>query len=297
MTVIVTGSSGLLGSALIRSLRGDGQTVITLVRRPPRGAGESFWNPEKGLLDTDVLQEADAVVHLAGAGIGGKRWTPDRKRLILRSRVDGTRTIARALAHMRHKPRVFLSASAVGYYGDTRDRVVDESSPPGTGFLADVVRAWESETEPAEDAGIRTVRLRTGMVLSGKGGALGPILPIFRLGLGAPLGSGRQFWPWIAIDDWVGAVRHMLDDPEARGPVNLTAPNPVTNAEFTRTLGKVLGKPTLPLAVPGFALRLGLGEFASEGVLIGPRAVPKRLLAMNYTFRYTDLRRALAAVL
>ncbi|GII90152.1 TIGR01777 family oxidoreductase [Sinosporangium siamense] len=297
MTVIVTGSSGLLGSALVRSLRDDGRRVLSLVRREPAGPDEASWNPATGELDPAVLEGAEAVVHLAGAGIGDKRWTPEHKREIRRSRVEGTRTIARTLAGLSARPPVFVSASAVGYYGDTRDRIVDETSPPGTGFLAEVVRAWEEETVPAEEAGIRTVRLRTGLVLSGKGGALAPILPIFKLGLGAPLGSGRQYWPWISIVDWVGAVRHVLDHGDVAGPVNLTAPEPVTNAEFTKALGKALGRPTLPLPVPGFALRLGLGEFAEEGVLIGTRAVPKRLITANYTFRHTDLGDALADVL
>lgn len=298
MAIIVTGSSGLLGSALVKALRADDTRVVRLVRRAPQGVDEAFWNPGKGLIDPAALQGARAVVHLAGAGIGDRRWNDDVKRELVRSRVEGTRTLVKALTELPDRPPTLLSASAIGYYGDTGDREVDETAPPGEGFLSrEVVVPWEAETVPAEEAGIRVARLRTGLVLSGAGGMLAKILPIFKLGLGAPLGSGEQYWSWISIDDWVHAVLHILDDPEISGPVNLTAPQPVTNAEFTRTLGKALHRPTMPLAVPGFALRTAIGGFAEEGVLTGQRVLPRRLLESGYTFRHTRLSEALAAVL
>ncbi|GIH81154.1 epimerase [Planobispora longispora] len=293
----MTGSSGLLGTALTKALRADGARVVRLVRRAPQGADESFWNPAEGLVDPAALEGAEAVVHLAGAGIGDRRWDGPRKRELLSSRVEGTRTLATALAGLSAKPPVLLSASAIGYYGDTGDRAVDESGPSGEGFLAGLVRAWEAETEHAARAGIRTALLRTGLVLSRDGGMLPRISPIFKLGLGAPLGSGRQYWSWISMDDWVHAVRHILKNQEIEGPVNLTAPEPVTNAEFTAALGRALRRPTMPLPVPGFALRAALGEFAQEGVLIGQRVTPRRLLDTGYSFRHIHLNEALAAVL
>ncbi|MGV9775334.1 TIGR01777 family oxidoreductase [Streptosporangium sp. NPDC003464] len=298
MTIIVTGSSGLLGSALVRALRADGVRVVRLVRRAPQGADESFWNPAKGLIDPAALEGAEAVVHLAGAGIGDRRWSDNVKREVVRSRVEGTRTLVTALGGLAARPPTLLSGSAIGFYGDTGDREVDETAPPGSGFLAqEVVVPWEAETAPAREAGVRVALLRTGLVLSGDGGMLARILPIFKLGLGAPLGSGGQYWSWISIDDWVGAVRHVLKDPEISGPVNLTAPEPVTNAEFTRALGEAVHRPTMPLAVPGFLLRTALGEFAGEGVLTGQRVIPRRLLEAGHAFRHTGLNEALAAVI
>ncbi|MFG1751249.1 TIGR01777 family oxidoreductase [Streptosporangium sandarakinum] len=297
MTIIVTGSSGLLGSALVRSLRADGTRVVRLVRRAPQGPDEAFWDPAEGTLDPAVLEGARAVVHLAGAGIGDRRWNEEYKREIVRSRVEGTATVARALAELPAGPAL-LSASATGFYGDTGDREVDETSPAGSGFLArDVVVPWEAATRPAAEAGVRVALLRTGLVLSRDGGLLTRILPLFRAGTGAPLGSGRQYMSWISLDDWVGAVRYILNDPEMSGPVNLTAPEPVTNERFTRALGRAVHRPTMPVAVPGFMLRAVLGEFAEEGVLIGQRVLPRRLLEAGYSFRHIRLDDALAAVL
>ncbi|MFF0306072.1 TIGR01777 family oxidoreductase [Streptosporangium sp. NPDC004379] len=297
MTIIVTGSSGLLGSALVRSLRADGTRVVALVRRAPRGPDEAFWDPAGGTLDPAVLEGARAVVHLAGAGIGDRRWNEEYKREIVRSRVEGTATVARALAELPAAPAL-LSASATGFYGDTGDREVDETSPAGSGFLArDVVVPWEAATRPAAEAGVRVALLRTGLVLSRDGGLLARILPLFRSGMGAPLGSGRQYMSWISLDDWVGAVRRVLDDPGMSGPVNLTAPEPVTNERFTRELGQAVHRPTMPVAVPGFMLRAVLGEFAEEGVLIGQRVLPRRLLEAGHAFRHIRLDDALAAVL
>ncbi|GHH62960.1 epimerase [Streptosporangium violaceochromogenes] len=299
MTIIVTGSSGLLGSALTGALRADGVRTVSLVRRKPRGPDESFWDPAKGILDPAALAGATAVVHLAGAGIGDRRWNDEVRRELVRSRVEGTATLVRALTGLgRDRPEALLSGSAIGFYGDTGDREVDETSPPGEGFLArEVVVPWEAETVPAEEAGMRVARLRTGLVLSAGGGMLARILPVFKLGLGAPLGSGRQYWSWIAIDDWVSAVRRVLDDPGLSGPVNLTAPEPVTNAEFTRALGRALSRPVMPVAVPAFALRTALGEFAREGVLTGQRVIPRRLLEAGHTFRHIRLGDALTALL
>ncbi len=298
MKITVTGSSGLLGSALVKALRDDGARVVRLVRRVPKGDDEAFWNPAKGVVDREALEGAEAVIHLAGAGIGDRRWSEEHKREVVASRVEGTRTLAGALAGLAAKPAVLLSGSAIGFYGDTGDVAVDETAPAGSGFLAqDVVVPWEAETAPAEEAGIRVVTLRTGLVLSGRGGMLSQILPLFKVGLGAPLGSGRQYWSWISIDDWVLAVQHILKNPEISGPVNLTAPEPVTNAEFTKALGAALHRPTMPLPVPGFVLRTVLGEFAEEGVLTGQRVLPRRLLDSGYAFRHTRLNEALAAVL
>ncbi|MEV7014121.1 TIGR01777 family oxidoreductase [Streptosporangium sp. NPDC051022] len=298
MATIVTGSSGLLGTALVKALRADDTRVVCLVRREPRGPDEAFWDPARGILDPAAVAGAEAVVHLAGASIGDRRWTDDVKREVVRSRVEGTRTLVRALTQASERPAALLSGSAIGFYGDTGDREVDESFPPGEGFLArEVVVPWEAETEPAAEAGVRVALLRTGLVLSKEGGMLARILPVFKLGLGAPLGSGGQYWSWISIDDWVEAVRHVLRDPGLSGPVNLTAPEPVTNAEFTRTLARAVSRSAMPLAVPGFVLRTALGEFAREGVLTGQRVLPRRLIEAGHTFRHMRLGDALAAVL
>ncbi|MFC4591148.1 TIGR01777 family oxidoreductase [Sphaerisporangium corydalis] len=308
MAVVVTGSSGLLGSALVRALRDQGRSVVRLVRRTPAEPDEAFWDPHEGVLDPAALEGCEAVVHLAGAGIADKRWTDERRRELLGSRVDGTRTLATAIAGLRDKPAVLLSGSAVGIYGDTGEHPVEESwepparrgregTPPHGQWLADLATAWEAETAPAEKAGVRVVRMRTGHVLSREGGFLGKMLPVFRLGIGAPLGSGRQYTSWISLPDWLGAVTHLLAEPEVAGPVNLTAPTPVTNAEFTRSLGHALRRPTMPLSVPGFALRAGVGDLADEGLLIGQRVLPRRLLEMGYRFRHPRLDEALAAIL
>ncbi|GLW10576.1 epimerase [Microtetraspora sp. NBRC 13810] len=300
MTIIVTGASGLLGSALVKALGTDGRRVVRLVRRAPRGADESSWDPRGGELDPAVLEGAEAVVHLAGASIGDRRWTATYKNELVRSRVEGTRLLAATLAGLDRPPGMLLSASGIHFYGDTGDRVVDESAAKGTGFLSDMVERWEGETEPAARAGLRVTHLRTSMVLSTEGGPLGRMLPIFRTGLGAPLGSGRQYWSWISIDDWVGAVHHILDNPhetEFTGAVNLTSPTPVTNSEFTTTLGRAIRRPVMPLAVPRVTLRVALGEFADEGILTGPRAIPHKLEETGYRFRHNGLEAALAALL
>ncbi|WP_147942240.1 TIGR01777 family oxidoreductase [Microbispora sp. CSR-4] len=296
MTTVVTGSSGLLGTALVSALRADGHQVRRLVRRAPAGPDECFWDPEGDVLDPAALEGADAVVHLAGAGIGERRWTEAYKRELVGSRVSGTHVLATAMARAERGPRVLLSSSAIGFYGDTGDRAVDESAPAGTGFLADLARAWEAATAPAEEAGVRVTLLRSGMVLSGRGGALARMLPIFKMGAGAVLGSGRQYTSWISLPDWVDAVRFLLAH-DLTGPVNLTAPEPVTNAEYTAALARALRRPTMPLPAPRLALRLALGEFADEALLAGPRVLPRRLLDAGHRFAHPTIGEALAAVL
>lgn len=297
MAIIVTGASGLLGGALVAALRGAGERVVTLVRREPRNADEAMWRPAEGVLDPGVLDGASAVVHLAGAPIADKRWNAAYKKELVRSRVDSTRVLVRAIRETERRPGVLVSASGVDFYGDTGDRVVDESEPKGTGFLPELCGRWEAEAAAAEDAGVRVARLRTGIVLSGRGGALRRMLPVFKAGLGAPLGSGRQYWSWIGEPDWVGAVRHILATPEVSGPVNMASPEPVTNADFTRALGQVLGRPTLPMPVPKIALTLGIGEFAAAGLLPSHRLRPGKLLDSGYEFTHSDLTNALRAVL
>ncbi len=275
MKVAVTGASGLIGSALVPALRARGHEVIRLVRRAPSAPDEVRWDPAAGTVDLAGLQGIDAVVHLAGAGVGDKRWTEAYKKEILDSRVQGTTTIAQAMASLDPRPSVLVCGSAIGYYGDTGDREVTEKSPQGAGFLADVVAAWEASAQPAVDAGIRVPFARTGLVVSSKGGAWKRLLPIFKLGVGGKVGSGKQYWSFISLRDEVAALIALLEDERYRGPVNLTAPNPVTNAEVTAAMGRVLGRPTV-LPVPAFAIKAALGEF-SQDVLGSQRVLPQVL--------------------
>lgn len=296
MRVVVTGSSGLIGSALVPALEADGHSVVRLVRRRPAAPGEAQWDPGGGAVDVNALEGAQAVVNLAGAGIGDRRWSAERKRAILDSRVEGTTLLSAALARLDVAPAVMVSGSAVGYYGDRGDEPLTEQSPPGGGFLADVVQRWEEATKAAEAAGTRVVHLRTGIVLSARGGALGRMLPVFRLGVGGRLGSGRQWWSWITLPDEVGVIRHALTTDALRGAVNATAPEPVTNAEFTRTLARVLRRPAV-VPVPAPALTAVLGrEMAGETVLASQRALPTRALATGYQFAHRDLEGGLRAV-
>jgi uncharacterized protein (TIGR01777 family) len=295
MNVVITGSSGLIGSALVPLLTRNGHTIHRLVRGA-RGEGAARWNPDDGSLDASALADADAVVHLAGESIAAGRWTAATKARILNSRVRGTALLTRALVERDRKPTVFISASAVGIYGDRGDEVIDERSGPGHGFLAEVCSQWEAATRPAADAGIRVVNCRMGVVLSGTGGALAKMLPPFRLGLGGDIGSGRQYMSWIALDDVVGAIQHLMFAETVAGPVNVVAPTPVSNTDFTKTLGRVLRRPTR-LRLPAFAVRLGLGEVADELLLASTRALPARLTASGYQFRYATLEGALRHVL
>ncbi len=296
MRVVISGASGLIGGSVVSALRGRGDDVTPLVRRPP-APGEARWDPTGGSIDTGAFEGADAVVHLAGAGIGDKRWSAARRCEIVSSRVQSTSLLARTLAGLDRPPTVLMSASAVGFYGDRGDEELTEESGPGRGFLAELCQAWEDATGPAADAGVRVVHLRSGVVLSARGGALARQLPLFRLGLGGRLGRGRQWLSWISLSDEVGAVLRALDDAALQGPVNATAPTPVTNRAFTGALGRALHRPTV-LAVPGLALRVALGsDLASEMVLAGQRVLPTKLTASGYLFRHADIATALRAAL
>ncbi|MFF2505274.1 TIGR01777 family oxidoreductase [Streptomyces sp. NPDC058067] len=285
--IAVAGASGLIGRTLTWSLRGDGHDVVRLVRREPAAPDEVRWDPRRGHVDTAGLAGCDVVANFAAAGVGDHRWTDAYKRTIRDSRVLGTATLAEAAASLDPPPRVFLNASAVGYYGDTGTRAVDESAPPGDGFLPELCVEWEAAAAPARDAGIRTVFARSGLVVSRGGGAWARLFPLFRAGLGGRLGSGLQYWSYIALHDEIAALRHLIDTPELAGPVNLTAPHPVTNGEVTAAMGRVLHRPTL-FTVPAPALRLVLGEMAGD-VLGSTRAVPTRLLESGFTFAFPGI--------
>jgi uncharacterized protein (TIGR01777 family) len=303
VNVLVTGASGLIGSALVAQLGTEGHSVTRLVRTPsgPEAATiDVTWAPDRGQVDVAGLGRAgpfDGVVHLAGAGIGDRRWSDDRKRVILGSRTESTRLLVDALLRLSPRPPVLVSASAVGFYGDRGAEELTESSPAGTGFLSEVCRTWEGSARPAADGGIRTVLLRTGIVLSRHGGAWGKQLPLFRAGVGGRMGSGRQYRSWITLDDEVGAIRHCLADVGLSGPVNASAPAPATDAELARCLGTVLHRPTV-VAVPAVALKLVLGaEMAQELVLGGQRALPEALTTRGYRFAHPDLEEAVRSVL
>lgn len=292
LDIAVTGASGMIGGALCESLSADGHGIRRLVRREPRaGTSEVRWDPAAGEIDTASLAGVDAFVHLAGEGIASERWTPERKERIRKSRTEGTRLVAEALARMPQPPAALISASAVGWYGNRGDERLTEESPPGTGFLADVSREWEAATTPARDAGIRVVNPRIGVVLSTRGGALTKMLPPFRLGLGGPIGSGRQWMSWIALHDIVGVLRWLLESNLA-GPVNATAPNPVTNREFASTLGHVLGRPAIA-PLPAVAVRMLFGEMGQALLLDGAAILPARLQADGFSFAHPTLESAL----
>jgi len=313
MRYVVTGSHGLIGSALVASLEADGHEVVRLVRSPGPGpaasptparassgataASSAPWDPLTGQLDPTVLAGVDGVVHLAGAGIADKRWSPARKREIRDSRVLGTRTIVEAMRTADPRPPVLVSGSAIGFYGDRGDEELDETTPRGGGFLARVCEEWEAEARRADEIGVRVVTARTGIVQSPAGGALGRQLPLFRLGVGGRLGSGSQWQSWITLDDEVAALRFTLESDQLDGPVNLTAPHPVTNADYTKALAQVLGRPAL-LAVPKVALDLVLGaELVGEALLASQRVLPRRLETAGFAFSGPELAPALAALL
>ncbi|MFC9581243.1 TIGR01777 family oxidoreductase [Streptomyces yangpuensis] len=295
MRIAVTGSTGLIGSALVRSLREDGHEVVRFVRREPAAPDEARWDPQRGHVDPAGLARCGAVVHLAGAGIGDHRWTAAYKRKIRDSRVLGTAALANALAGLDEPPAVLVSGSAVGYYGDTGDRPVDEDAPAGHGFLPSVCVEWEAAAAPAREAGIRTAFARTGLVVAKEGGAWGRMFPLFRAGVGGRLGDGRQYWPYISLRDEVAALRHIIDTPSLSGPVNLTAPEPLTNRQVTAAMARVLHRPAV-LPVPAVALRVVLGEF-SQDVLGGQRARPARLLESGFVFRDPGIEQAIRAAL
>ncbi len=297
MKTLLTGSSGLIGSALILKLVQQGHSVIRLVRRRPVAQGtEVFWDPEVGNLDRKSLEGVEAVVHLAGENIAGGRWTREKKGKILESRVQGTRLLSEALAQLKTPPKVMVCASATGYYGDRCGDVLHEESDAGTGFLANVCLEWERSAEPARHKGIRVVSTRFGIVLSPKGGALQKMLLPFRMGVGGVIGSGRQYWSWISLDDVVGVILHTLFNETLQGPVNGVSPQPVTNREFTKTLGRVLRRPTI-FPLPGFVARLVLGEMADALLLTSARVEPRKLLASGYRFLHPDLEGALRHLL
>jgi uncharacterized protein len=297
MRIAVTGASGLIGSALIPALREHGHDVLRFVRRLPREADEVRWDPSRGGvqgIDPDSLTGVNAVVHLSGAGVGDRRWTEAYKKEILESRVRSTRTIAAAIARADNGPSVFISASAIGFYGQTGDSAVDETAPRGEGFLAEVTEAWEGAAEDARVAGVRVVHPRSGLVMSSKGGAWGRMLPLFRLGVGGTLGSGRQYWSFISMRDELSALQYLLTA-DLAGPVNLTAPNPATNAEVTSAMSRALRRPAI-LPVPSLALKIALGEFSSE-VLGSLRVVPTALMNSGFTFADPTIDAALASML
>jgi uncharacterized protein (TIGR01777 family) len=295
--VLVTGSHGLIGSALLPRLRAEGHRVVRLVRGAPEGSDDVRWDPDAGTIDAAALEGVDAVVHLAGAGIGDKKWTPARKQLILESRTRGTGLLARTLAALQRPPQTLVSGSAVGYYGDRAAEVLTEASPPGHDFPAQTCVAWEAAAAPAADAGIRLVTIRTGIVLAAHGGALQRMLLPFKLGLGGRIGSGEQYMSWITLDDHVRAVLHLLSTPSVSGPVNLTAPEPATNAEFTRALGDALHRPTV-LPTPLLPLKVLYGGELVDTLLVeGQRALPRALEASGYSFGAREIGEALRAVL
>jgi uncharacterized protein len=295
--VAISGASGLLGSALAASLQADGHRVLRFVRGGITRDDEIGWDPAGGRIDAPALEGVDAVVHLAGEGIGEHRWTDAQKQRILESRTTGTAVLAAAVASRERKPRVFVSASAIGYYGNRGDEILTEESAPGDGFLADVCKVWEAETRPAVDAGVRTVNVRTGIVLAKHGGALKSMLLPFRLGLGGKQGSGKQWMSWITLEDEIAAIRCAIDDNRLRGAVNLTAPNPVTNADFARALGRALRRPTV-VPTPMFPLKIRYGgELVDALLLAGQRVAPTRLEAILFPFRFPVLQPALEAIL
>jgi uncharacterized protein len=288
--IAIAGSSGLIGSALMSALRASDNRVLRIVRRAPSNADEVHWNPETGEFDPDALRGVDAVVNLCGANVGGKRWSGAFKQLLRDSRITPTEVLSSAIAEVGVP--VLVNASAVGYYGDTRGRVVDETAAAGAGFLAQLCEDWEAATLPALQAGTRVVLTRTGLVLSPSGGLLSRLRPLFSLGLGAQIGNGRQYMPWISLEDEVRALLFTISH-ELSGPVNLTGPAPVTNAEFTTSLGRAVNRPT-PLFVPGPAARVAIGEFAAEGLLAGQRAIPAALERAGFQFHHNTIGEALS---
>lgn len=296
MLVAITGATGMIGSALAASLVADGHEVLPFTRSPSPGPGGARWDPAGGTIDSQALSKADAVVHLAGRNIAALRWTPRVRREILGSRTRGTRLLAETMAGLPDGPRVLVTASGINFYGDRGDELLTENSPSGQGFLAEVCRQWEGAADPARAAGIRTVHVRTGLVLTPGGGLLPRVLPLFRVGLGGRLGSGRQWWSWVTLDDVVGIYRHAVTAAKASGPLNATAPDPVTNAQFTAVLARVLRRPAL-LPVPRFGPRLLVGQLADELLFSSARVHPAATESSGYTFQHPTLEPALRHLL
>ena len=297
MKILVSGSHGLVGKALMKSLTVDGHEVIRLVRHEPIfGAPEIWWDPSQGRIDAEHLEGLEVVVHLAGESIASGRWTDQKKRTIRESRVKGTSLLSESLARLSRPPSVFLCASAIGYYGDRADELLTEQSAPGNDFLANVCIEWEGATTAAVEKGIRTVQTRFGIILDDNGGALAKMLTPFRLGIGGRVGSGKQWMSWVALDDVVSALKFLMGETSTRGPVNFVSPNPVTNAEFTKTLGRVLSRPTL-FPVPEFGARLAFGEMADALLLSSQRVEPVILKNKGFEFRWTTLEPALRSIL
>lgn len=290
MKILMTGSTGLIGTALISMLEGEGHRVSPLVRSKPRaGTSEIEWHPnQNSVADKNALEGHDAAIHLAGESVAEGRWTPKKKQRIRESRVKGTSLLAATLGQLERPPQMLASASAIGFYGDRVDELLDEASAHGNGFLADVCREWEAATAPAEEAGIRVAHMRFGIVLGTEGGALAKLLTPFKLGAGGKLGSGKQWMSWVAIDDAIAAIYKVVNADDMRGAVNIVAPNPVTNADFTETLGRVLERPTF-FSVPAFAARLAFGEMADEALLASQRVLPAKLQQHGFEFQYPQL--------
>ena len=297
MKILVSGSHGLVGKALLKSLTNDGHEVVRLVRHQPIvGDPEVWWDPGEGRIDSERLEGHEAVVHLAGESIASGRWTSEKKRSILESRVKGTLLLSKSLAHLSQPPSVFLSASAIGYYGDRGEELLTEQSAPGNDFLSKVCIDWEGATTAASEKGIRTVHTRFGIILDDEGGALGKMLTPFRMGIGGRVGSGKQWMSWIALEDVVNGLKFLMGETSTRGPVNFVAPNPVTNAEFTKTLGRVLSRPTI-FPVPEFGVRLAFGEMADALLLSSQRVEPGVLKSKGFEFKWTMLESALRNIL
>ena len=292
--ILVSGSSGPIGAALLPALKAQGFTVTRLVRASGAGSDQIVWEPSRRL-SPEIASGFHAIIHLAGESIVG-RWTAAKKRRIIESRVQGTTHLAEAAAKAPQPPRVFISASAIGFYGNRGDEVLREDSPSGDGFAAEICRQWEASTQPVAKAGIRTAQMRIGVVMSADGGALPAMLPPFRMGLGGRLGNGRQWWTWVSVRDVVGAIQHVLNHDELSGPVNTVAPNPVTNADFTRILASVLNRPAI-FPMPAFAVRLIFGEMGEELFLGSQRVQPTKLEATGYQFQHPDLKNALKEIL
>lgn len=296
MKILISGASGMVGRALVPFLTTGGHSVIRLVRGKTADATDVRWDPVLGTIDAERLEGLDAIVHLAGENISSARWSTRQKKAIRDSRVQGTQLLCEALAKLHNPPKTLVCASAIGFYGDRGDEILDEKSQPGIGFLAEVCREWEAPTQSVRPEGTRVVNLRFGMILSPAGGALAKMLTPFKLGAGGIIGSGQQYWSWIVVDDAIGAIHHSLVCDQLTGPVNAVAPNPVTNREFTKTLGRVLNRPTV-FPMPAFAARLALGQMADELILASARVVPRRLEEAGYSFRYAQLEAALRHVL